>query len=31
MKFVLVDFTNYKKAIEIQNKIFQKEDGTIKN
>ena len=29
MKFVLVDFTNYKKAIEIQNKIFPKEDGTI--
>lgn len=29
MKFILVDFTNYKKAIEIQNKIFPKEDGTI--
>ena len=29
MKFVLVDFTNYKKAIEIQNKIFPNEDGTI--
>lgn len=29
MKFILVDFTNYKKAIEIQNTIFPKEDGTI--
>lgn len=29
MKLVLVDFMNYKKAIEIQNKIFPKEDGTI--
>ena len=29
MEFVLVDFTNYKKAIEIQNKIFPEEDGTV--
>ena len=29
MEFVLVDFTNYKKAIEIQNIIFPNEDGTI--
>ena len=29
MEFVLVDFTNYKKAIEIQNTIFPEEDGTI--
>ena len=29
MDFVLVNFTNYKKAIEIQNKIFPKEDGTL--
>lgn len=29
MNFVLVNFTNYKKAIEIQNKIFPKEDGTL--
>ena len=29
MEFVLVDFTNYKKAIEIQNTIFPGEDGTI--
>lgn len=29
MEFVLVDFSNYKKAIEIQNKIFPEEDGTI--
>ena len=26
MELVLVDFTNYKKAIEIQNNIFPKED-----
>ena len=29
MEFVLVDFTNYKKAIEIQNTVFPNEDGTI--
>ena len=29
MELVLVDFTNYKKAIEIQNNIFPKEDGTL--
>ena len=29
MEFILVDFTNYKKAIEIQNTIFPEEDGTI--
>ena len=29
MEFVLVDFSNYKKAIEIQNEIFPEEDGTI--
>ena len=29
MEFVLVDFTNYKKAIEIQNEIFPEEDGTV--
>lgn len=29
MELVLVDKSNYKKAIEIQNKIFPKEDGTI--
>ena len=29
MEFVLVDFSNYKKAIEIQNEIFPDEDGTL--
>lgn len=29
MEFVLVDFSNYKKAIKIQNEIFPEEDGTI--
>lgn len=29
MKLVLVDYTNYKKAIEIQKAIFPKEDGTL--
>ncbi len=29
MEFALVDYSNYKKAIEIQNTIFPKEDGTI--
>ena len=29
MELVLVDFTNYKKAVEIQNNIFPKEDGTL--
>lgn len=29
MELVLVDKNNYKKAIEVQNKIFPKENGTI--
>ena len=29
MKLVLVDYTNYKEAIEIQKTIFPKEDGTL--
>ena len=29
MRLELVDYTNYKKAIEIQNEIFPEEDGTI--
>lgn len=29
MKIKLVDFNNYKEAIEIQNKIFPHEDGTL--
>ena len=29
MELKIVDFSNYKKAIEIQNEIFPKEDGTL--